>query len=126
MDREMKKPTAVVIGVGASKGIGGALCQKFASEGYHVFIAGHTKFKIEKLASSINSSGYSAEAIVTDTSKEKDIIYLFDKIMEKKYDRLPADLVVYVRWVRIPWRISYWSVRSAVPGGENLLGGSLT
>ena len=35
--------TAVVIGVGPLAGLGGALCQRAASEGLHVFVAGRTQ-----------------------------------------------------------------------------------
>jgi NAD(P)-dependent dehydrogenase (short-subunit alcohol dehydrogenase family) len=35
----MDKPTAIVVGVGAEQG---AVCRRFASEGYHVYVAGRT------------------------------------------------------------------------------------
>jgi NAD(P)-dependent dehydrogenase (short-subunit alcohol dehydrogenase family) len=38
----MDKPTAIVVGVGAEQGVGGAVCRRFASEGYHVYAAGRT------------------------------------------------------------------------------------
>ena len=42
----MSKPTAVVVGVGAERGLGAALCRRFAPEGYHVLVAGRTPEKI--------------------------------------------------------------------------------
>ena len=42
-----KKPKAVVLGVGALRGIGGAASRRFAKEGYHVLVAGRTPKKIE-------------------------------------------------------------------------------
>ena len=35
-----KKPSAIVVGVGAGQGLGAALCRRFAAQGYHVFVAG--------------------------------------------------------------------------------------
>ncbi len=32
----MSVPTGVVIGVGAERGLGAALCRRFAEEGYHI------------------------------------------------------------------------------------------
>jgi len=43
----MKKPSATVIGVSAERGLGAALCRRFAAEGYHVLVAGRTSDKIE-------------------------------------------------------------------------------
>lgn len=37
-----KKPSAIVVGVGAELGLGAALCRKFATNGYHVFVARRT------------------------------------------------------------------------------------
>jgi len=34
-----KKPKAVVLGVGALRGIGGAASRRFAKEGYHVLVS---------------------------------------------------------------------------------------
>ena len=43
------RPKAVVLGVGPERGLGGALCRRFAREGHHVFIAGRTQEKVESL-----------------------------------------------------------------------------
>jgi NAD(P)-dependent dehydrogenase (short-subunit alcohol dehydrogenase family) len=42
--------TAVVVGVGAERGLGAALCRRFGAEAYHVLVAGRTP---EKLAHSL-------------------------------------------------------------------------
>jgi NAD(P)-dependent dehydrogenase (short-subunit alcohol dehydrogenase family) len=89
------KPTAVVIGVGAERGLGAALCRRFASGGYHVLVAGRTSSKIEEVAETIESSGGSAEPIVADTTREEDVIRLFDRAMNPGDRKDPADLIVY-------------------------------
>jgi NAD(P)-dependent dehydrogenase (short-subunit alcohol dehydrogenase family) len=89
------KPTAVVIGVGAERGLGAALCRRFASGGYHVLVAGRTLSKIEEVAATIESSGGSAEPIVADTTREEDVIRLFDRAMSPDDRKDPADLIVY-------------------------------
>jgi NAD(P)-dependent dehydrogenase (short-subunit alcohol dehydrogenase family) len=87
-------PTAVVIGVGAERGLGAALCRRFAAEA-HVLVAGRTASKIEQVVRTIVSAGGSAEPIATDTTSEQDIVRLFDRAMAPGPDRAPADLVVY-------------------------------
>jgi len=52
----MSTSTAVVIGVGAERGIGGAVCRRFAREGYHVLVAGRTHEKIARVAESIGAA----------------------------------------------------------------------
>jgi len=88
-------PTAVVVGVGVERGVGGAVSKKFALEGYHVIVAGHTAAKIEQVVNSIQAKGGSAQAVVTDTTSEKDILALFDLAMAPGPGREPADLVVF-------------------------------
>jgi hypothetical protein len=39
-DLAMNMPTAAVVGVGAERGLGAALCRRFAAEGYHLFDVG--------------------------------------------------------------------------------------
>lgn len=91
----MAKPTAVVVGVGAERGLGAALCRRFAAEGHHVFVAGRTAQRIEQVARSIRGTGGSAEAVATDTTKETDVVRLFDRAMAPAEGRDPADLVVF-------------------------------
>lgn len=88
-------PTAVVVGVGAAQGVGAALCRKFAAEGHHVLVAGRTPERIEQVASTLRAAGGSAQALVTDTTSEADVIRLFDLAMAPGTGREPADLVVF-------------------------------
>lgn len=91
----MNKPTAVVVGVGSERGVGGAVCRRFAKEGYHVMVAGRTAVKIEQLATAIRGAGGSAEAVVTDATSEADVIALFDRAMNPGRGFDPADLIVF-------------------------------
>src|SRR5438046_2144949 len=45
---DMAKTKAVVLGVGAERGLGAATSRRFAKEGHHVLVAGRTKAKVEK------------------------------------------------------------------------------
>ena len=74
----IKSGTAVVVGVGAERGLGAALCRRFAAEGYHVLVAGRTPEKITQVAKTICATGGSAEAITVDTTREDDVIRLFE------------------------------------------------
>jgi NAD(P)-dependent dehydrogenase (short-subunit alcohol dehydrogenase family) len=93
--RIMSKPTAVVVGVGAEQGLGAAMCRRFATEGYHVLVAGRTPAKIEQVVRSIVAAGGSAEPIPTDATREPEVIRLFDRAMTPGDGLDPADLVVF-------------------------------
>jgi NAD(P)-dependent dehydrogenase (short-subunit alcohol dehydrogenase family) len=90
-----KKSSAIVVGVGAGQGLGAALCRRFAAQGYHVFVAGRTSGKIDKVAHTIAGAGGSTEAIVTDTTSEDDVARLFDRAMAPRDSLNPVDLVAY-------------------------------
>jgi NAD(P)-dependent dehydrogenase (short-subunit alcohol dehydrogenase family) len=90
-----KKPKAVVLGVGAERGIGGGVSKLFARQGYHVLVAGRTTAKIEKVADAIRKSNGSATALTVDGTDETEVIGLFDRAMADDADGLPADLFVF-------------------------------
>jgi NAD(P)-dependent dehydrogenase (short-subunit alcohol dehydrogenase family) len=91
----MSTPTAIVVGVGAEQGLGAAVCRRAAREGHHVFVAGRTASKIEQVVTTIRASGGTAEAVVTDTTIEADVIALFDRAMTARAGFEAPDLVVY-------------------------------
>ena len=64
--------TALVVGVGASEGLGAAAARRFAREGLHVVVAGRTAEKVQRVAEEICASGGSAEAAVGDAANETD------------------------------------------------------
>lgn len=69
---------AVVIGVGPVQGLGAQLCRRFAALGLHVFVAGRTREKLDKVVSMIEADGNRASAYVADAANEADVIRLFD------------------------------------------------
>jgi NAD(P)-dependent dehydrogenase (short-subunit alcohol dehydrogenase family) len=91
----MTVATAIVVGVGAERGLGAALCRRFAMEGYHVLVAGRTSSKIEQVVRTIVTAGGSSEPILADTTSEQDVARLFDRAMAPGPGRSPADLIVY-------------------------------
>ncbi|MEL7111500.1 MAG: SDR family NAD(P)-dependent oxidoreductase [Pseudomonadota bacterium] len=74
--------TVVVIGAGASNGVGGALSRKFAEGGHPVVIAGRTEAKVAALADEVTAAGGSAEPFVIDVTKAEDQDALFAKVAE--------------------------------------------
>jgi len=86
-----KQKTAVIIGVGPLAGLGGALCQRAATENLHIIVAGRTKSKIDAVAASITDAGGSASVVVTDTTSENDIAQLFTEAELAG----PIDLAIY-------------------------------
>ena len=91
----MGKPVAVVVGVGAELGLGAALCRRFAEGGHHVFVAGRSADKIEQVVRTIVSKGGSGESVLTDTTREDDVVRLFDRAMSPGAGLDPLDLVAY-------------------------------
>ena len=91
----MAKKKAVVLGVGAERGLGAAASRRFAKEGYHVLVAGRTPAKVEKVVETIRAKGQSATAVVVDGTKEDQVVALVDKAMADDADGTPADLLVF-------------------------------
>ncbi len=91
----MAAPKAVVVGVGAERGLGAALCRRFAAAGHHVLVAGRTAEKIRAVADAIVAAGGRATAVVADATSEADVVRLFDLAMAEEADSGPADLVVF-------------------------------
>ena len=90
----MSTPTgAIVVGVGAEAGLGGALCKRFARGGLHVFAAGRTPARLDALVADIRGAGGTATAVPTDTTQEAQVLALFD-VVERSTGAPPA-VVVY-------------------------------
>ncbi len=87
--------TAVVAGVGAERGLGAELCRSFAAKGYHVLVAGRTPEKIAQVAETICETGGSAESVTADTTREDDVIRLFDRAMSPGDGREATDVVIF-------------------------------
>ena len=64
--------TALIVGVGASQGLGAAAARRFAREGLHVVIAGRTAAKLEQVATELRAAGASVETVTGDASVEAD------------------------------------------------------
>lgn len=79
------KSSAVVLGVGPEQGLGATLAKRFAAEGLHVFIAGRSEDKLEKVAQSIRQKGGSVTPVITDGSVEDDVIHLFETVRQNGF-----------------------------------------
>ena len=77
----LKDKTAIVYGAGGS--IGGAIASAFAREGAKVFLAGHTKAKIDKIAQDVRSNGGVAETAVIDALDEKAVDAYVDGVAKR-------------------------------------------
>lgn len=88
-----ERTNAIVVGVGAEVGVGGAVCHRLAREGLHVFVAGRTQAKLDTVVAGIRARGGAATAVVTDTTREADVARLFETAEGEGGGVL--DLVVY-------------------------------
>lgn len=71
--------TAVVLGVGAERGLGAVLSRRFAGLGLHTMVAGRTAAKVEAVAAAIAAAGGKATPVTADATAEADVIALFDR-----------------------------------------------
>ena len=88
----MSYSIALILGVGAVEGIGGALCLRAATAGYHVVMVGRTQEKLHALAKAVEAAGGTAKGYVVDLSHVAAIAELFEAIDE--YDG-NLDFVAY-------------------------------
>jgi len=91
----MSAPSTMVVGVGAEHGLGAAVARRFAAGGHHVYVAGRTLDKVAHVARTIQSSGGSAEPVVMDTTREDDVLRLFDLAFSPRSGIEPPEVVVY-------------------------------
>ena len=71
---------AIVFGVGASAGLGGALCRRFAREGLGVLAAGRTQAKLDGVVGEIHRAGGRASSLICDVTSERDVRKAFDAV----------------------------------------------
>ncbi len=74
------RAAAVVVGVGASAGLGAALCRRYGRGGLHVYVAGRTADKVGAVVGEVERAGGSAEAVVLDARSEADVTALFERV----------------------------------------------
>ena len=60
-----------------------------------MLVAGRTPEKIAAVARTIGAAGGSAEAVAVDTTREDDVVRLFDRAMSPGDGRDPADVVIF-------------------------------
>ncbi|MEL6829943.1 MAG: SDR family NAD(P)-dependent oxidoreductase [Pseudomonadota bacterium] len=83
--------TTIILGAGASNGVGGALARRFASEGQHIIVTGRTEAKVQIIADEIIASGGSAEAMQVDVTSEADQ----DALFQHAWQKAPIGAVLY-------------------------------
>lgn len=84
---------AIVVGVGAEAGLGGALCRRFAREGLHAYAVGRTAARVEALAAVVRAAGDTASGVAADATSEADVIALFDRV--ERETGAPPEVVAF-------------------------------
>ena len=82
---------ALVIGVGAERGLGAALGSRFAREGHHVVVAGRALDRVENAARPTGEGGR-AEHFGVDAASEADVRAVFDLASPRMTAILPISL----------------------------------
>src|SRR5580658_270906 len=70
--REASRSSVLVVGVGASRGLGAAIARRFAAGGYPVAIAGRNAPKLAVTAAELKAAGATVVSIVGDASSPDD------------------------------------------------------
>ncbi len=73
----MTRPAAVV--TGASRGIGRAVAERLAREGFDIALAARTEADLVEAAAAVEAGGAKALAVPTDVSREEDVLRLFER-----------------------------------------------
>ena len=67
-------PTAIIVGVGPSTGLGATLCRHSAQVGLHVFAGGRTTTQLEQTQREIEVTRGNCTHVVTDVTKEEQVL----------------------------------------------------
>ena len=106
-----KKIKAVVLGVGAEKGLGAAASRRFAKEGYHVLVAGRTAAKVSKVVETIRAAG--SESLTT----EFNMALIRGLSALGQYDDALRRVDEVMRWVEIGGHALYMPELLRIKGG---------
>lgn len=72
------KKSALVVGVGARKGLGAAIARRFSREGFDVIVAGRTAAKLDAVVDEILATGAHASSVIGDASVEADVVRIVE------------------------------------------------
>ena len=97
------KGTAIVLGVGALKGLGASVARRAAAGGLHVVVAGRTAARLMEVVAAIEADGGVATAVEADATNEASVQALFEVAVA-----LPGRLAlaVYNAGVNMPGRLA--------------------
>lgn len=95
--------TVLIVGAGATAGVGGALARKFSEAGYHVIVVGRTSEKLEALVSEIRERGGSAGSVVADVTSEVDQEKMAEAVRAREK---PLAAVIYNAGSNFPIKFS--------------------
>ncbi len=71
--------SALVVGVGAIRGLGSAVAHRFAREGHAVTVMGRTEAKLDAVRASIVDAGGICDLLVGDATTENDVAKAFEQ-----------------------------------------------
>jgi NAD(P)-dependent dehydrogenase (short-subunit alcohol dehydrogenase family) len=83
-------PSAVVLGVGPSLGLGAALARRFAQEGLCVYLVGRTQARLEQVAAEIAAANGRAIPWAADATVETEMVRLFETVAAESAPELVA------------------------------------
>jgi NAD(P)-dependent dehydrogenase (short-subunit alcohol dehydrogenase family) len=73
MSKDPSQTSVLIVGVGASRGLGAAIARRFSKGGYPVVIAGRSSVKLEATADELKKAGARISFAVGDASSPEDV-----------------------------------------------------
>ncbi|MDM1768124.1 SDR family NAD(P)-dependent oxidoreductase [Acinetobacter sp. 226-4] len=85
-NQDLTLPSVVVFGVGAQRGIGAAVCRRFAQEGLKVHVVGRTATKVDRVTTEIINLGGQAISHCINIENQAEVKALFDSIHQERVE----------------------------------------
>lgn len=85
-NQDLTLPSVVVFGVGAQRGIGAAVCRRFAQEGLKVHVVGRTATKVDRVTTEIINLGGQAISHCINIENHAEVKALFDSIHQERVE----------------------------------------
>ena len=82
---------AIILGVGAVSGLGGALARRFSSGGLEVVVSGRTQEKLDAVVADVTAKGGTARSAICDVTDEAQVNALFESAAKAG----PIEAVLY-------------------------------
>lgn len=94
----MSNRTALIVGVGAARGLGSAVARRFAREGFQLVLVGRNGDKLNGSAQALRDAGAQVEAIIGDVTDAS----LVERVVAEAEARAPIEAAIFNAGGNVP------------------------